>query len=312
MKSRNRCTEDYRTARQWAKAGFIVNDTASGTVMWTNCFHQNMSTYYLQSEVHRGNAAEIEEFFKPEKERRNELAKQRRLFAKIEKQNLEKEAAEIEAARILNAKIEKQLLEKKAAASELCRKAATQPLIPCTNASGLVVLDLATTGLDINNDEILQISAIDGDGNILLNSYVKPYYTDIWPDAQIINGISPEMVATAPQLHELLPQIHGIISSADTIVVYNSDFDLLFGPVPFIDWIHEKGCSIMDVMVLFAPIYGEDLYDDGSYEYKSLAICADYYGYTFKAQHDSLENAKATLFCFSALNKFSMDELIKK
>ena len=45
---------------------------------------------------------------------------------------------------------------------------------PCDNPSGIVVFDLETTGLNSNDNEILQISAVDGNGDLLLNEYVRP------------------------------------------------------------------------------------------------------------------------------------------
>lgn len=58
----------------------------------------------------------------------------------------------------------------------------------------------------------------------------------------------------------------------------------------------------IDPMVIFARIYGEyDSYHD-SYKWQKLSKCADYYGYKFKA-HDSLEDAKATLYCYKKMEE---------
>jgi len=57
-----------------------------------------------------------------------------------------------------------------------------------------------------------------------------------------------------------------------------------------------------DVMLEFAPIYGK--WDDyhGDYKWQKLSTCARYYGYKKKGQfHDSLEDVRATLFCFYAM-----------
>ena len=50
-------------------------------------------------------------------------------------------------------------------------------------------------------------------------------------------------------------------------------------------------------MIMFAEIYGEWNERRGSYKWQSLTKCATYYGYEFKA-HDSLEDVKATLYCY--------------
>ena len=57
-----------------------------------------------------------------------------------------------------------------------------------------VILDFETTGLNAEYDEILQVSAIDQDGNVLINEYCKPKNINSWEDAEEIHGISPDMV----------------------------------------------------------------------------------------------------------------------
>ena len=84
------------------------------------------------------------------------------------------------------------------------------------------------TGLNLYNNEILQISIIDGDGKILLNSYVKPAIKEEWNSTVPIHHITPETVENAPYLYELIPTIRGIFESADELVFYNKELDLQF------------------------------------------------------------------------------------
>ncbi|MBR2861590.1 MAG: 3'-5' exonuclease [Clostridia bacterium] len=154
----------------------------------------------------------------------------------------------------------------------------------------VVSFDLETIGFDSKSDEILQISLIDGNGNILLNSYVKPYRKTEWKYAQQVHGISPETVKNAPYLHTLLPLVRKIFNDAALIVSYNGGFDIRFLIAAGIDLSCKEH---FDVMRHFASQYNQG-------KVQKLVSCAQYFGYNFNA-HDSLEDAKATLFCFKKI-----------
>lgn len=69
--------------------------------------------------------------------------------------------------------------------------------------SKIICLDIETTGLDIMQDEILQVSIINGRGRTLYNSYIRPERKREWKDAEKINKISWQAVRNAPSLkHE--------------------------------------------------------------------------------------------------------------
>lgn len=90
----------------------------------------------------------------------------------------------------------------------------------------IATIDFETTGLKAGEDEVLQVSIIDENYNVLLNVYCRPNNKGSWEDAQAVHGITPLMVAN----------------------------------------------------------------------------CATYYGYEFKA-HDSLEDVKATLYCYKKMEE---------
>lgn len=163
----------------------------------------------------------------------------------------------------------------------------------------IIVLDSETTGLDSINDEIVQLSIINFEGDVLFDEYIKPSYKKKWPQAQVIHGITPAMVKDKKTFRHYRKKIQRIIDEADMIIGYNPYFDLSF--------LANKGIEIkvddvVDVMKIFAGIYGEwsEYFED--FKFQKLTTCANYYGYTWKKDTpNSLTDCKATLYCFKKM-----------
>lgn len=162
-----------------------------------------------------------------------------------------------------------------------------------------VIFDIETTGLDPEQDEILQFSAINQYGEVLLNTYVHPLRTESWDEAERINGISKEMVENAPGFDEIKKEVQEIFDGADELIAYNGSFDMAFLKNNGIEI--NNGIPYYDVMEEFAPYYGEwsDYY--GEYKWQKLTTCANFWGFQFGA-HDSLEDVKATLHAYERLH----------
>lgn len=151
-----------------------------------------------------------------------------------------------------------------------------------------VFLDIETTGLYADIDEILEIGVLDDDGNVLMDSLVRPQLIDTWPDAQKIHGISPADVAAAPTLAELSPRIIKAVDGV-RVIIYNAAFDSRFLSR---ELAHAK--SIACAMTSFAEVYGDWSPYHGDFTWQSLSTAAQYIGFSYEKKHRALDDCRAT------------------
>ena len=88
----------------------------------------------------------------------------------------------------------------------------------------VLFFDLELTGF-YDHDEILSISIVDGNGKTVMNTLVKPEHTKKWKRTEKVHGITPDMVADAPLLKELIPEIKEIFENADRLIAYGVSTD---------------------------------------------------------------------------------------
>ncbi len=87
----------------------------------------------------------------------------------------------------------------------------------------ILVLDTETTGLG-DDAEIIEIGIINGSGETVMNTLVKPTIT-IPSDATAIHGITDDDLLNAPDFSEISDELEGLIQSK-ILLIYNADYDL--------------------------------------------------------------------------------------
>lgn len=145
-----------------------------------------------------------------------------------------------------------------------------------------VYLDTETTGLDPEHDEILQLSIIDQDGNVLWDRKYRPRHVREWAEAEAVNHISREDVMGRPPITSEMPEIQRIFDRAKKVYAWNAVFDMAFLAQAGLELNPEV---ISDTMDSYAQAAGRR-------HYYKLSLAALECGYTYDA-HDSLEDTKA-------------------
>lgn len=87
-----------------------------------------------------------------------------------------------------------------------------------------VLLDTETTGVS-DTSEILQVGILSSDGEVLMDSLVRPVYrTRIPAESTAIHGITMDMLDSAPTMPEIMPRLREVLQGK-TVVIYNVSFD---------------------------------------------------------------------------------------
>lgn len=259
-----------KTEAQWNKEKRVV--IGPGEEMYTNS-NYSKATYYLPEATRLATPEEL---------------------AAIREKKKEKQAAK---------KVAQEAAAERERAYKAERMARLRRYIDLDPAS-IICLDTETTGIGYD-DEILQLSIIDGRGAVLFNEYVRPKTINEWPEAEMVHGISPEAVAQCPHIDSYTPRVNEILSNAKLIIGYNLDFDLSFIRLAGITV--PEGINQFDVMPEFAEIYGEWHQYRRTYKWQKLFVCAEFFGYEGTNWHDSLEDVRATLYCYFAMMEYNYE-----
>ena len=166
----------------------------------------------------------------------------------------------------------------------------------------MICIDTETTGLDKENDEILQLSVMNEKEQILLNQYFKPVNKTEWNEEMKINKITPEMVKDCPTIEDCKEQIQDIFSKETTVIGYNTFFDIDFIKNNKIKI--DENINVIDVMLDFANMYNEYDSKHGGVKWKKLTFAADFYDFKWDEKaHNSLGDIKATLYVYNKLQE---------
>lgn len=166
-----------------------------------------------------------------------------------------------------------------------------------------VIIDTETTGLG-PTDEIVEISAIDCEGNVLLDTLVHPV-GEISPEAQAVHHITEDQLADAPYFNHVLPDLQGITHNR-TVVMFNSAFDArLIMQSARMHGFPGPRISPHCAMVNYARFHGEWDHQRDRYRWQSLEKAAAQMGVQVDGNaHRALTDCRTTLALIQAMAAF--------
>lgn len=171
-----------------------------------------------------------------------------------------------------------------------------------------VILDSETTGLG-SFDQIVQLAAIDKDGQTLLDTLIRPTRS-IPSDATAIHGITNEMVENAPPLIDILPALYSAVLYHD-LIIYNSNFDLFMIDQTFNahacpgawETFREGIASVTCAMMAYAEHYGDWNGYHQSYRWQRLSAACQQQRLKVVDAHSALGDCRMTLALLQHLKK---------
>ncbi|NJN55492.1 MAG: DEAD/DEAH box helicase [Anaerolineae bacterium] len=162
-----------------------------------------------------------------------------------------------------------------------------------------VVIDLETTGLDPENDRIIEVAAITFRGNDILDEFstlVNPH-RDLSPFITKLTGITQAMVNEAPGMFNLRSRLRAIIGD-HVLVGHNVEFDLGFLKTERLG----VGNHRLDTVTLATILFP----NAGRYNLEALSRFLNLPASSAQQAHRALEDAELTVELFLALKDQAM------
>lgn len=170
------------------------------------------------------------------------------------------------------------------------------------------VIDLETTGLNPERDQIIEIAALKVEGGVItqkFHSLVKPSYDFIPPSITKLTGITNAMVIDKPEVDKVYPQFFEFIQDS-ILVAHNARFD-----VSFLSNIHKQlfsrefglpyVCTQNIARALFPYL-----------NRKSLSNLAYLFNIKYQNKHRALSDAQVTFEVFKKMVDYLQDLNINK
>lgn len=171
-----------------------------------------------------------------------------------------------------------------------------------SNKEKFVILDTETTGLG-NNDVVIQIGIIDLEGNILLDTLIRPTKRKrISRDATAVHGITMKMLTDAPTFKEIYPKFCEIVGDK-TIITYNAQYDArLIAQTAEQDEFKIKEFQLLCAMIAYSQFVGEWSDYHRNYKYQKL----------IGGDHTAIGDCKATLKILQKMANTEKTQLPKR
>jgi predicted DnaQ family exonuclease/DinG family helicase len=157
-----------------------------------------------------------------------------------------------------------------------------------------VALDLETTGLDLETDEIMEIGAVRFDENGVLDRFqtlVNPG-RPISPPVVTLTGISDEMVRLAPPIWSVAPALEEFLGDSPVVGQNVLGFDVLF----------LRRASVRHSENVYDTHQLAEILLPGSAEYGLAALC-DRFHIPVEVRHRAVADAEASLQVFLRLRE---------
>ena len=166
-----------------------------------------------------------------------------------------------------------------------------------------VILDTETTGLG-NGDEVIEIAVIGLDGELLLDTLIKPKKRRSIPkEAYAVHGISMEMLKEAPSYADIQQSLADLLHQK-TVLVYNSEFDeRLLMQTAIKNGFDIPAANWMCIMKMYSAFRGEIVSRKGQQDFRWHKLP--------NAGHRAVEDCYAALEVLKIM-AFSPPELVIK